>query len=92
MRRLAPLLLAALALLAASVAFAAEPGVVLISLDGTRPRDVRELPSFRRIAGSDAPEGRTYWTMQLLADTLVELHVVDTISDETVRRRLKKIA
>ncbi len=44
------------------------------------------------LACSDAPEGRTYWTMQLLADTLVELHVVDTISDETVRRRLKKIA
>jgi hypothetical protein len=28
--------------------------------------------------------------MQLLADTLVELEVVDAISDETVRRRLQK--
>jgi hypothetical protein len=28
--------------------------------------------------------------MQLLADRLVELEVVDTISDETVRRALKK--
>jgi hypothetical protein len=38
----------------------------------------------------DAPEGRTHWTMQLLADRLVELKVVETISDETVRRTLKK--
>jgi hypothetical protein len=28
--------------------------------------------------------------MPLLADTLIELEVVDTISDETVRRALKK--
>jgi hypothetical protein len=28
--------------------------------------------------------------MQLLADKLVELEIVDTISDETVRRTLKK--
>ena len=42
------------------------------------------------LACSDAPEGRTYWTMQLLADRLVELKVVEEISDETVRRVLKK--
>jgi hypothetical protein len=30
------------------------------------------------------------WTMQLLADKLVELEVVDSISDETVRLALKK--
>lgn len=42
------------------------------------------------LACSDAPEGRTYWTMQLLADKLVELQVVPAISDETVRRALKK--
>jgi transposase len=41
-------------------------------------------------ACSQAPEGRTHWTMQLLADRLVELREVDTISDETVRRVLKK--
>ncbi len=41
-------------------------------------------------ACSKAPEGRTHWTMQLLADRLVELREVDTISDETVRRTLKK--
>ena len=42
------------------------------------------------LACSDAPTGRTTWTMQMLADTLVDLNVVDAISDETVRRTLKK--
>jgi hypothetical protein len=44
------------------------------------------------LACSDAPDGADHWTMQLLADKLVELKVVDTpISDETVRRTLKKV-
>ena len=42
------------------------------------------------LACSPAPDGRTRWTLQLLADRLVELRVVDAISDETVRRTLKK--
>jgi hypothetical protein len=42
------------------------------------------------LACSTAPDGRAAWTMQLLADQLVELAVVDAISDETVRRTLKK--
>jgi transposase len=43
------------------------------------------------LACSDAPDGRETWTMQLLADQLVELQVIDEpISDETVRRILKK--
>jgi len=33
---------------------------------------------------------RAEWTMQLLAQRLVELKVVESISDETVRRVLKK--
>lgn len=37
-----------------------------------------------------SPDGREKWTMQLLADRLVTLGVVDRISDETVRRTLKK--
>lgn len=41
-------------------------------------------------ACSTAPEGRTHWTMQLLADQLVNLGIVDSISDETVRQTLKK--
>jgi transposase len=42
------------------------------------------------LACSDPPEGRETWTMQLLADKLVELDVVTSISDETVRTTLKK--
>ena len=42
------------------------------------------------LACSAPPEGRAVWSMQLLADRLVELGVVDAISDEAVRRRLGK--
>jgi len=42
------------------------------------------------LACSDPPQGRQRWTLQLLADRLVELKVVDAISDESVRRTLKK--
>jgi transposase len=42
------------------------------------------------LACSAPPEGRATWTMKLLADKLVELEVVDSISDETVRLALKK--
>jgi len=41
-------------------------------------------------ACSAPPAGRATWTMQLLADKLVELGEVGSISDETVRRTLKK--
>ncbi len=41
-------------------------------------------------ACSTPPEPRARWTMKLLADKLVELKVVETISDETVRRTLKR--
>jgi transposase len=39
---------------------------------------------------SAAPQGQARWSMQLLADELVSLGIVETISDETVRRTLKK--
>ena len=41
-------------------------------------------------ACSQAPEGRCRWTLRLLADKLVELAVVDSISHECVRSTLKK--
>jgi hypothetical protein len=40
-------------------------------------------------ACSNPPEGRTKWTMQLLSDRLISLGIVESISDETVRRTLK---
>jgi Homeodomain-like domain len=36
------------------------------------------------------PAGYGHWTLQLLADELVALEVVDSISHETVRKTLKK--
>jgi transposase len=42
------------------------------------------------LACSAPPAGRVSWTMQLLADRLVELQVVDSIAEETVRTTLKK--
>ncbi len=41
-------------------------------------------------ACSDAPEGRTCWTAELLANRAVELGVAESISETTVRRILKK--
>jgi len=42
------------------------------------------------LAQSKPPDGRKRWTLQLLADRLVELQVVDSISYETVRQQVKK--
>ena len=42
------------------------------------------------IACAQPPLGRTQWTMQLIADKLVEFKLVDSISDEAIRLRLKK--
>jgi transposase len=42
------------------------------------------------LACSAPPEGRARWTLKMLADKLVELEVFDSVSDETVRRVLKK--
>lgn len=42
------------------------------------------------LACSPPPEGRVSWTLQMLADGLVAREIVASISDETVRRTLKK--
>jgi hypothetical protein len=58
---------------------------------GSKPMlDAKQESLLIALACSDAPNGRAEWTMQLLADKLVELKVVEQISDETVRRTLKK--
>ena len=44
------------------------------------------------LACSTPADDQVKWTMQLLADRLVEVGIVDEISDETVRRTLKKYA
>ena len=57
-----------------------------------RPREFtgREEAKLTLIACSDPPEGRNRWSVRLLADKLVELEVVDSISRESVRKYLKK--
>jgi transposase len=42
------------------------------------------------IACSETPLGRSGWTLQMLADKMVELKVVEQVSIETIRQSLKK--
>ena len=42
------------------------------------------------LACSETPEGRTRWTLRLLADRMVALEYVEALSKDTVRRVLKK--
>ena len=42
------------------------------------------------LACSKPPQGFARWTLRLLAEHLVELEIVDSVSHETVRRAMKK--
>jgi len=58
---------------------------------GAQPKlDGRQVALLTALACSDPPEGNTVWTMQLLADRLVEMGEVESISHDTVGRVLKK--
>lgn len=52
--------------------------------------DERGQATLIALACSNPPEGRVNWTMQLLANELMVRRVVPSISDEAVRRTLKK--
>lgn len=39
---------------------------------------------------SEPPEGFSRWSLRLLADKVVELNYIDSISHESIRRILKK--
>jgi transposase len=72
-----------------------EEGLEAALTERPRPGSQRKLAGKQEafliaLACSTPPEERQCWTMQLLADKLVELQVVEAISDETVRRTLKK--
>lgn len=43
-----------------------------------------------RIACSEPPEGHSRWTLQLIADKLVELKIIESCSRMTVQRAMKK--
>jgi hypothetical protein len=59
-------------------------------LSRARVLDGRGEARLIALACSTPPEGRDSWTLELLANGLVQLKVVDSISYETVRRTLKK--
>jgi transposase len=62
-------------------------------LGGRKKLDGKQEAFLVALACSEAPGGQETWTMQMLADKLVELGVVEQpISDETVRRTLKKMS
>jgi transposase len=56
----------------------------------TRKLDGAAEARLLALACSPAPEGRVQWTLRLLADQMVELEHVGSISHETIRRTLKK--
>ncbi len=76
--------------------------LVIQGLDAALERKKRERPPIEPIldgerearlialACSQPPKGRSRWTLELLADKLVELHIVESISYRTVQRALKK--
>jgi putative transposase len=73
-----------------------EGGVENALYDKARPGAVPKITGeieaqLTMLACSAPPEGRSRWTLQLLADKLVELKLVDSISDVAVMHRLKKM-
>jgi len=73
-------------------------GKPLLDLLPEKPRsgqpvkvDSRIAAHVAMIACSEAPAGAARWTLQLIADRLVELKVVDAICVESVRKALKKM-
>lgn len=59
-------------------------GVPQITFDGAFDARVTAL------ACSDPPEGRTRWTVRLLAEKVVELQIAPSVSTMTIQRSLKK--
>jgi transposase len=55
-----------------------------------RKLDGKQEAQLIALACSQAPDGRARWTMKLLANTLVEMEVVESIDPATVCRTLKK--
>ena len=59
---------------------------------GALPKITGEIEAqLTMLACSAPPEGKARWTLQMLADKLVELKLVDSISDVAVMHRLKKM-
>lgn len=73
-----------------------EGGIELAVQDRPHPPKQRKLDGQQEAfliatACSNAPEGRNRWTMKLLAERMVSLNIVDSVSKETIRSYLKKM-
>jgi transposase len=73
-----------------------EEGLKAVLIDKARkgrPAKIQGKAKARLIAMAceEPPEGRSCWTMQLLAERLITLQLIDSISDDTVGRTLKKM-
>ena len=55
-----------------------------------RKLDGRQEAKLIALACAKPPAGKARWTLRMLADEMVELDVVDSLSHETVRQTLKK--
>lgn len=76
--------------------------LVLEGLDSALNRKPQVRPSRQKILDGEkeaqvvklcceqAPPGHARWTLKLLAERIVELEIVEAVSEETVRRCLKK--
>ena len=74
----------------------AEDGLEGALKDRAQPHRYRKLDErgeahLIALACSPAPEGHEHWELRLLADRMVELGVVESLSHETVRLHLKKL-
>ena len=64
-----------------------------VRLNPARPRKIQGAEEAHLIAlcCSEAPEGRSRWTLQLLADNMVKLEYFESISCNTIHQALKKM-
>jgi transposase len=86
----------------ASMVYRVRKQLVEEGLEAVLSRKQRAMPAVPRIfdgekeaklialACSKPPKGRARWTLRLLEDKVVELHIVDRASDSTIGRTLKK--
>lgn len=86
----------------ASMVYRVRQQLVEEGFEAVLSRKVRATPAIARIfdgekeaklialACSEAPPGRAHWTLQLLANQVVVLNIVDQVSPSTVGRTLKK--
>jgi transposase len=59
---------------------------------GAPPKiDAKVEAQLTLLACSEPPDGRSKWTVRLLADKLVEMEAIDSISHMSVQRLLKKM-